>query len=114
MGRKVLVVGLDGGTWQILDRFMALGVMPNLQRMCKEGYRARLRSSIAMITPVAWTSFATGGRTRASTGYLPGWIKSKPQGAIPPGRRAGTRYASLHSGAACPTQGCGQPCYAFR
>ena len=60
MGRKVLVLGLDGGTWSIFDRFIDAGVMPNLQRLCAAGYRAKLMSTIPDITPVAWTSLATG------------------------------------------------------
>lgn len=60
MKRKVLVIGLDGGTWSILDRFMEIGVMPNLQRLCTAGYRAKLTSTIPPITPTAWASFATG------------------------------------------------------
>jgi len=34
--------------------------MPNLDRLCKQGYRSNLRSTIPAITPTAWTSFATG------------------------------------------------------
>jgi len=60
MDRKVLVIGLDGGTWSIFDRFIEAGVMPNLCRLCKKGYRSNLISTIPAITPTAWTSFATG------------------------------------------------------
>ncbi len=60
MDRKVLVIGLDGGSWSIFDRFIEAGVMPNLERLCREGYRANLISTIPAITPTAWTSFATG------------------------------------------------------
>lgn len=60
MKRKVLVIGLDGGSWPIFDLFMDVGIMPNLHRICKEGYRSPLTSTIPAITPTAWTSFATG------------------------------------------------------
>jgi predicted AlkP superfamily phosphohydrolase/phosphomutase len=60
MARQVLVIGLDGGTWAVFDRFMALGLMPNLQRLCATGYRAKLMSVVPSLTPSAWTSFATG------------------------------------------------------
>ncbi|MCK4681206.1 alkaline phosphatase family protein [bacterium] len=59
-GSKVLIIGLDGGTWSVLDRFMELGHMPFLKRLCGEGYRANLASTIPPLTPVAWSSFATG------------------------------------------------------
>lgn len=58
--RKVLVIGLDGGTWSIFDKFIEFGVMPNLQRLCAASYRAKLMSTIPPITPTAWASFATG------------------------------------------------------
>ena len=35
MERKVLVIGLDGGTWSIFDRFMEVGVMPNSEGLWK-------------------------------------------------------------------------------
>lgn len=57
---RVLVIGLDGGTWSILDRFAGAGCMPNLSRLIGEGYRGTLLSTVPPLTPVAWTSFATG------------------------------------------------------
>ncbi len=58
--RKILIIGLDGGTWSVLDRFVGLGAMPRLEGLLNEGYRATLLSTIPPITPVAWSSFATG------------------------------------------------------
>lgn len=60
MARPVIVIGLDGADWAVLDKYMALGVMPNLKRLCEEGYRATLRSTIPPVSPTAWASFATG------------------------------------------------------
>ena len=59
-GRRVLIIGLDGGTWSVLDRFMELGRMPRLAELCASGYRSELISTVPPITPVAWTGFATG------------------------------------------------------
>ena len=58
--RRVMVIGLDGGTWTVLDRFMEFGFMPNLKRLCAEGYKGVLRSTVPALTPTAWTTFATG------------------------------------------------------
>ena len=58
--RKVLVIGLDGGTWSVLDRFTGLGAMPRLEGLLNKGYRTTLLSTVPPITPVAWSSFATG------------------------------------------------------
>ncbi len=60
MSRKTLLLGLDGASWNLLDRLIDLGAMPNLARLAREGARATLESTIPPITPVAWTSLMTG------------------------------------------------------
>jgi predicted AlkP superfamily phosphohydrolase/phosphomutase len=60
MKRRVFLLGLDGGSWNVLDRLMAVGKMPHLSRICQEGVRATLTSTIPAITPVAWSSLMTG------------------------------------------------------
>lgn len=57
---KVLIVGLDGGTWRIFDPLMEEGRMPHLQRLLKSGRSGILNSTLPPITPAAWTSFLTG------------------------------------------------------
>lgn len=57
---KVLVVGLDGADWKIADPLMAAGRMPNLLRLVKTGVRSNLLSITPMLSPVIWTSIATG------------------------------------------------------
>ncbi len=60
MKRRVFILGLDGGSWNLFDRMFDAGLMPNLQRLCREGVRATLESTLPPITPVAWTSLMTG------------------------------------------------------
>jgi Tfp pilus assembly protein PilF/arylsulfatase A-like enzyme len=57
---KVLLIGLDGADWNIVDPLMSAGRMPRLARLVHEGVRARLRSINPMLSPVIWTSIATG------------------------------------------------------
>jgi predicted AlkP superfamily phosphohydrolase/phosphomutase len=59
---RVLVIGLDGATFALLDGWMERGLMPNLRRLTGEGSRAVLRSVMPPVTAPAWTSFATGVR----------------------------------------------------
>ena len=33
MGKKVILIGLDGATWTQLDKFLQEGIMPNLQNI---------------------------------------------------------------------------------
>ncbi len=55
-----MVIGLDGATWELLDRLFALDLMPNLQAMVQQGTRGPLWSVVPPMTATAWTSFATG------------------------------------------------------
>jgi predicted AlkP superfamily phosphohydrolase/phosphomutase len=57
---KVLIIGLDGGTFDFLDPFMEQGVMPRLGRIREEGCSGVLESSIPPFTIAAWPSFYTG------------------------------------------------------
>jgi predicted AlkP superfamily phosphohydrolase/phosphomutase len=60
MKRRVFLLGLDGASWNVLDRMFDSGYMPTLQRLCAEGVRATLASTLPPITPVAWSSLMTG------------------------------------------------------
>jgi predicted AlkP superfamily phosphohydrolase/phosphomutase len=55
-----LLIGLDGGTFSVLDPLMQAGVMPFLRRFVGEGVRAQLRSVNPPLTPPAWASITTG------------------------------------------------------
>lgn len=57
---RVLVIGLDGATFDLLDSWIERGLMPNLKRLIGEGVRAPFRSVLPPVTAPAWTSFSTG------------------------------------------------------
>jgi len=58
--RRFLVLGLDGGTFDLLDPLMAAGELPFLKSLVHRGVRAPLRSVYPAKTIPAWYSFATG------------------------------------------------------
>jgi predicted AlkP superfamily phosphohydrolase/phosphomutase len=58
--RRYLVLGLDGGTFDLLDPLMAAGELPFLKSLVQRGARATLRSVYPAKTIPAWYSFATG------------------------------------------------------
>jgi len=60
MKRRVFLLGLDGGSWNVFDHLFAHDAMPNFKRLCADGVRATLESTVPPITPVAWTSLMTG------------------------------------------------------
>jgi tetratricopeptide (TPR) repeat protein len=60
LDRKVLLIGLDGADWDIIDPLVERGELPNLARLAAVGTRARLRTITPVLSPVVWTSMATG------------------------------------------------------
>lgn len=57
---KLLVVGLDGGTFDVIDPLIAQGRLPNLARVRTEGTAGVLRSVIPPRSAPAWITFMTG------------------------------------------------------
>src|SRR6185295_9675021 len=57
---RVIVLGLDGMDPQTVDLLMAEGKMPNFARMRQEGTYGRLMSMHPLLSPVIWTTIATG------------------------------------------------------
>ncbi len=55
---KVLVVGIDGGTFDVIDREAA--ALPTFRRLALEGARGTLRSMEPMFSPLLWTTLASG------------------------------------------------------
>lgn len=68
-GERFLLVGLDGADWQTIDRLFAEGKLPVLRSLAAEGVRADLRSESPMLSPLLWTTIATG-RSPADHGIL--------------------------------------------
>jgi predicted AlkP superfamily phosphohydrolase/phosphomutase len=56
----VLWLGLDGLDFELLDRLAAEGKMGNWKRLAAEGYTARLESFLPLLSPILWTTAATG------------------------------------------------------
>ncbi len=57
---KVLVIGLDGVTFDLLGPWIEAGELPNLQRLMQQGAWGELRSTLPPISSSSWSSFATG------------------------------------------------------
>lgn len=60
MTSKLLVVGWDGATFDLLDPWIAAGELPNLARLIRDGVRGQMRSVPNTNSGPAWTSVATG------------------------------------------------------
>jgi len=60
MDRKVVIIGLDGATMDLIRPWAQEGKLPNLARLIEEGASGELRSSVPPVTSPAWVSFMTG------------------------------------------------------
>lgn len=58
--KKLIFLGLDGLDPVLTERFMAQGKLPNLAKLREQGSYRRLRTTFPSLSPVAWSTFATG------------------------------------------------------
>ncbi len=58
--KKVIFLGLDGLDPKLTERWMEEGKLPNLSRLRSSGSYHRLRTTCPPLSPVAWSTFATG------------------------------------------------------
>jgi predicted AlkP superfamily phosphohydrolase/phosphomutase len=57
---RLLVLGLDGATFDVIRPLAAAGRLPHLARWMREGHALPLRSTLPAMTFPAWSSFLTG------------------------------------------------------
>jgi predicted Zn-dependent protease len=60
--RKLLLIGWDAADWSVARPLMEAGKMPNLQRLCDGGVHGKLATIRPVLSPMLWTSIATGKR----------------------------------------------------
>ncbi len=57
---NVMVFGIDGADWAVIDPLMDQGKLPNLKKIMSEGRWGRLDSIYPLRSPVIWTTMFTG------------------------------------------------------
>lgn len=57
---KLVVVGLDGMPYRLIEHLSSTGVMPNTQALIRKGTFRPMESSIPEVSSVAWSSIITG------------------------------------------------------
>ena len=60
MPSRVLVLGIDGGSWDVIDELFAKGELPNLKRLYDSGIHGTLESRPPVLSPVVWSTIFTG------------------------------------------------------
>ena len=58
--KRLVIIGFDGMDPRLAQRFMDEGGMPNMKALADEGTFSPLQTSYPSMSPVAWSSFATG------------------------------------------------------
>jgi predicted AlkP superfamily phosphohydrolase/phosphomutase len=59
-GRRLLIIGLDGATFDLIEPWAEAGDLPNLARLMEWGCWGRLRSTTPAMTFPAWSTMMTG------------------------------------------------------
>ena len=55
----MVILGLDGVSWTMIQKLTGQGIMPNLGALLQEAQAGPMASTLPEISPVAWTTFFT-------------------------------------------------------
>ncbi len=86
--RRVLLIGWDAADWQVINPLLDSGLLPNLQRLVDGGIIGNIASLAPLLSPILWTSIATGKRAYAHGVH--GFIEPLPD-------RSGVRPVGTHT-----------------
>jgi predicted AlkP superfamily phosphohydrolase/phosphomutase len=124
--KKTIVIGMDGFEPKLVEAMLAAGELPHLAGLRAVGGYSRVRTTYPALTPVAWSTFATGtnpGRhgifdfvRRDTKTYLPDFSLNRyeqKRAYLPPkavNLRRGTPVWTLLSGVGIPSTVVRCPC----
>lgn len=78
LARRVLLLGWDAADWKVIQPLLDRGELPNLRKLIDGGVMGKLASLHPMLSPMLWTTVATGRRPERH-GVL-GFIEPRPDG----------------------------------
>lgn len=78
LAKRVLLLGWDAADWQIIQPLLDAGLMPHLERLINEGVMGNLATLKPILSPMLWTSIATGKRADRHGVY--GFIEPRADG----------------------------------
>jgi len=58
--KRVVIIGLDGLDYELTQKYMDADYLPNFRKLKQTGGFQKLKTTYPSISPVAWSSFATG------------------------------------------------------
>lgn len=60
--KRILLIGWDAADWKVIHQLVDLGKMPNMAKFIEEGVIGNLATLYPELSPMLWTSIATGKR----------------------------------------------------
>ncbi|MEO6847196.1 MAG: alkaline phosphatase family protein [Chthoniobacterales bacterium] len=60
--RRVLLIGWDSADWRVINPLLDAGKMPHLQQLVEGGVMGNMATLYPILSPMLWTSIATGKR----------------------------------------------------
>ena len=94
MTKKVLLLGWDAADWKVITPLMDAGLMPNLEKLVSQGVMGNLSTLYPVLSPMLWTSIATG--KRAHKHGIHGFSEPDPQtGGVRPITNLGRKTKAL-------------------
>ncbi|MEM1122604.1 MAG: alkaline phosphatase family protein, partial [Bacteroidota bacterium] len=79
LAKKVMLIGWDAADWKAINPLMDAGLMPSLEKLVNGGVMGNLATLDPPLSPMLWTSIATGKRPYKH-GIL-GFTETDPSGA---------------------------------
>ncbi len=58
--QRVILIGIDGATWDLIDQFINQGLLPNFAKLKQKGSWGVLKSTVPCYSPLAWNSIFSG------------------------------------------------------
>jgi predicted AlkP superfamily phosphohydrolase/phosphomutase/tetratricopeptide (TPR) repeat protein len=75
---KILIIGWDAADWDVIEPLIQEGKMPALHRLMSKGVYGRIKTLDPPLSPMLWTSIATG--VRADRHGVCGFVEPSPTG----------------------------------
>ncbi|MEY3212313.1 MAG: hypothetical protein RIT28_2794 [Pseudomonadota bacterium] len=77
---QMLLIGIDGAEWMVIEDLWAKGYLPNLRALVNRGVRAKLKTEYGK-SPVIWTTIATG--VLPEKHGITGFVVATDEGDVP-------------------------------
>ena len=79
VARRILLLGWDAADWKIIQPLLDAGRLPHLEQLINEGVSGNLATLKPILSPMLWTSIATG--KLADQHGIHGFVEPRPDGS---------------------------------